>query len=99
MVPRVPNGTKFFDFYRSAGLGRLNLEVAQTLDQAFGRGVDFQYALDELLSVCRPTVRVATRSNHGARMFGYLTICIPRNFSQLSESQLKGEKCTHQHFR
>ena len=48
----------------------IDLEVAQSLDQAFGRSIDFQNALDEFSSGCRPTVNVDVRSNHGARTLG-----------------------------
>ena len=29
----------------------MDLEVAKSLDQAFGRGIDFQHALDEFIFV------------------------------------------------
>ena len=48
----------------------MDLQVAQSLDQAFGGGVDFQDTSNECFPRCRPTVNVAVRSSHGAHVLG-----------------------------
>ena len=47
---------------------RKDLELAQSLNKAFGKGIDFQYALDEF-PVCRPTMKVSIRAEHGPNIF------------------------------
>ena len=48
---------------------RINLRVTQSLNQAFGRSIDFHHALDEFPG-CRPTMKVSIWADHGSNIFG-----------------------------
>ena len=49
---------------------RVHLEVTQSLNQTFGRSIEFHHALHEFCSRCRPTMNVSIWANHGSNIFG-----------------------------
>ena len=76
---------------------RVDLDITQSLNQTFGRSIDFHHALNEFFPVCRPTMKVSMRANHGSNIFG---VSNNLHFTEFFTKVLS-ESCywTQQHFR
>ena len=48
----------------------VDLDITQTLNQTFGRSIDFHDALHEFCLECRPTMEVSIWADHCSNIFG-----------------------------